>query len=480
MRFKHLARPLTRLFGKAPPGAAAPADPIAAPAAASPQALISTALGNGDEAQRAAAIRKLEDRSALAALAGIGAEASDAVPPGLVRTAQQRLAELVDAGSLDFEELRAAQGNLSALLAVAGYCGDPGPLTRALASIEDPERRAELVLEGPSSRIRQLAAQAVSDPAELKRLLKQLRGKDKSVYKIIREKCDALNAQERQVAKTLSDALGACESLERHSHRVHDAIYEPTFRHFHTRWQGLAEEAPPEVRERAARAVERCETIIAEHRDRIARQAAEASENAAREAAREQAMRVAEIESERLREAAAREAAEKAALREAEATERAEKAAAEALALREINALIGKTQGALREGVTGRASGLRRALEEKLAALPLVPPPLARQVQKLDATLNELKDWKEHAAAPKRAALIEEMESLIGSTLEPRALADRIHQLQEDWKTVSKGVVSDSDADWQRFQSGRAERVPAVPRAFRGRGAAPSGKSQAA
>ncbi len=451
MRFKHLARPLTRLFGKAPPDAAAPADPIAALDTAPPQTLISTAMGTGDESQRAAAIRKLEDRATLTSLAGIGAEASGAVTPALERSAQQRLAELVDAGSVEFEELRAAQGNMSALLAVAGYCSDAGPLTRALASIEDPERRAELVLEGPSSRIRQLAAQSVSDPAELKRLLKQLRGKDKSVYKIIREKCDALNAQERRVAKTLSDALGACESLERHSHRIHDAIYEPTFRHFHTRWQGLAEQAPPEVRERAARAIERCETIIAEHRERIAQQAAEATENAAREAAREQAMRVAEIESERLREAAAREAAEQAALREAEATERAEKSAAEALALREINALIGKAQGALREGVTGRASGLRRALEEKLAALPLVPPPLARQVQKLDATLNELKDWKEHAAAPKRAALIEEMESLIGSTLEPRALADRIHQLQEDWKTVSKGVVSDSDADWQRF-----------------------------
>jgi DNA-binding ferritin-like protein len=451
MRFKHLARPLSRLFGKAPPDAAAPADPIAALDSAPPQTLISTAMGSGDEAQRAAAIRKLDDRASLAALAGIRADASSAVPPGLARTAQQRLAQLVDAGSLDFEELSATHGNVSALLAVAGYCSDPGPLTRALTSIEGPERRAQLVMDGPSSRIRQLAAQSVSDPAELKRLLKLMRGKDKSVYKIIREKCDALNAEERQAAKTLSDAVGACESLERHSHRVHDAIYEPTFRHFHTRWQGLAEEAAPEVRERAARAIERCEMIIVEHRQRIAQQAAEASEYAAREAAREQAMRVAELESERLREAAAREAAEKTALREAEAKERADKSAAEALALREINVLIGRTQGALREGGTGRASGLRRALEDKLAALPLVPPPVARQVQKVDATLNELKDWKEHAAAPKRAALIEEMEALIGSALEPRALADRIHQLQEDWKTVSKGVVSDSDADWQRF-----------------------------
>ena len=451
MRFKHLARPLSRLLGKAPPDAAAPADPIAALDTAPPQLLIATALGDAEEAQREAAIRKLEDGPTLTALAGIRAGAAKEVPPSLERAAQQRLAQRVDAGSLDFEELCAAQGNISALLAVAGYCSDPGRLSRLLASIEGPEHRARIVLDGPSSHIRQLAAQSVSDPAELKRLLTQLRGKDKSVYKIIREKCDALNAAERRVDKTRSDAIGACESLERHSHRVHDVIYEATFRHFRTRWEELTAQAPPEVRERASRAIERCEAIVEEHRQRIAQQAAEASERAAREAAREQAARLAALESERLHDAAARDAAEQASLREAEAKARAEKSAAEARALRELSALIGKTQGALREGGTGRASGLRRAVEEKLASVPLVPPPLARQVQKLDATLNELKDWKEHAAAPKRAALIEEMESLIGSALEPKALADRIRQLQEDWKTVSKGVVSDSDADWQRF-----------------------------
>jgi hypothetical protein len=451
MRFKHLAKPLSRLFGKPPPEAAAPADPIAALDSAAPRRLIATALGAGDEAQRAAAIRKLEDGESLMALAGFRADTADAVPASLERIAQQRLAHLVDAGTLDFDQLCAARGNESALLAVAGYCSDPGRLSRAFASIEDPRRRARLVLDGPSSHIRQLAAQSVSDPAELRQLLKQLRGKDKGVYKIIREKCDALNAEDQRIAKTRSAAVGACESLERHSHRVHDVIYEPTFRHFHTRWQALAPEAPPEIRERASKAIERCENIIDEHHRRLAQQAADASEQAAREAAREQAIQLAELESERLREAAARAAAEEAALREAEEKARAEQSAAQALALREIGGLIGKAQGALREGGTGRASGLRRALEDKLASLPLVPPPLARQVQKLDATLNELKDWKEHAAAPKRAALIEEMEALIGSALEPRALADRIRQLQEDWKTVSKGIVSDSDADWQRF-----------------------------
>ena len=450
MQFKDLVRPLSRLFGTAPENPPPPADPIATLDSAPPASLIATALGNGDEALRAAAIGKLTDGDSLRTLAGLRPDAAAVAPPGLERIAQQRLAQLIDAGAVDFEALCVPSANVDALLAVAGQCSGPERLSRALASI-DHSQITRLVLDGPSSRIRQLAAQSVSDPAALRRLVKQLRGKDKSVYKIIREKCDALHAEEQRIEKSRSEAVAACESLERHSHRIHDAIYEPTFRHFHARWQGLAAQAAPEVQARASRAIARCEEIIAEHRGRLALEAAEASEQAAREAAREQATRLAELESARERETAAREAAEAAALREAEEKARAEKSAAEALALREISALIGKALAALREGGTGRASGLRRALEDKLASLPLVPPPLARQLEKLDATLNELKDWKEHAAAPKRAELIEEMETLIGAALEPQALADRIRQLQDDWKTVSKGVVSDSDADWQRF-----------------------------
>jgi Domain of Unknown Function (DUF349) len=450
MQFKDLVRPLSTLFGTAPESPPAPADPIATLDSAPPASLIATALGDGDEALRAAAIGKLTDSETLRTLAGLRPDAAGGARPALERIAQQRLAQLIDAGAVDFEALCVPSTNVGPLLAVAGMCSGPERLSRALASVDDAQIEA-LVLDGPSSRIRQLAAQSVSDPAVLRRLVKQLRGKDKSVYKIIREKCDALHAEEQRIEKSRSEALAACESLERHSHRIHDAIYEPTFRHFDTRWQALAAQAGPEVQARAARAIERCEEIIAEHQGRLAQEAAEASERAARETAREQAAQLAELESARLREHAAREAAEAATVHAAEDQARAEKSAAEALALREIGALIGKALAALREGGTGRASGLRRALEEKLASQPLLPPPLARQLEKLDATLKELKDWKEHAAAPKRAELIAEMEALIGATLEPTVLADRIHQLQEDWKTVSKGVVSDSDADWQRF-----------------------------
>jgi hypothetical protein len=457
MRIKQLARPLSRLFGTAPDDSPTAPDSIAGLDSVPPQRLSAAALEGGDETLRAAAIGKLMDGESLRTLAGLCAGAASGVSASLERAAQERLAQLIDEGALEFETLRATPVNVSALLAVAGYTSDPERLPRTLASIDEAERRA-LVLGGPSSRIRQLAAHSVSDPIELRQLLKQLHGKDKNVYKIIREKCDALHAVEQTIDKARNEAIRACESLERHAHRIYEAVYEPTLRHFHTRWQAFEASAAPEVRERAARAIERCEEIIAEHHQRIRQEVAEAAARTAREAERAEALRLAECESARAREEAERTIAETAVRREAEETARAAAAAAEAAALREVNALIGKAHAALREGATGRASGLRRALEEKLAALAAVPPAVSRQVQKLDTSLGELKAWKEHAVAPKRAELIQEMESLIGAALEPQTLAGRIRQLQEDWKTVSKGVLSDSDADWQRFHQA-AERA---------------------
>ena len=457
MRIKHLARPLSRLFGTAPDDSSAAHAAIAGLDAGPPQRPVDAASESGDEALRAAAITALTDGESLRMLAGLCAGTPSGLSACLERAAQERLAQLIDAAALDFETLRAPPVNVSALLAVAGYSSDPERLPRCLAAIDAAERRA-LVLGGPSSRIRQLAAQSVSDPTELRQLLKQLHGKDKNVYKIIREKCDALNTAEHTIGKARNEAVRACESLERHSHRIYEIVYEPTLRHFHTRWQALEAFATPAVRERAASAIERCTEIVAEHHQRIAQEAAEAAARTAHEAGRVEALRLTELESARAREEAERIIAESVKRREAEETARATAAVAQAAALREVNALIGKAHAALREGATGRASGLRRVLEEKLAALAAVPLPVSRQVQKLDTSLGELKAWKEHAAAPKRAELIQEMESLIGATLEPQALAERIRQLQEDWKTVSKGVLSDSDADWQRFHQA-AERA---------------------
>src|SRR3984957_5157786 len=434
-------RPLSRFF-RSPPAPLKLETQVAVPA---------TAVGDGAEALRAAAIRQLPDGETLRALAGLSEGASPPVSPTLERAAQERVAQLIDTGAIDFAGLCAAAGNTSALLSVAGLCGSPDHLPRALALIGDPQRISSLVIEGSSSRIRQLAAQSLEDPAALKQLLKLVRGKDKGIYKIIKQKCDAMRAEEQRIAQIESESLALCASLERHSHRFYDPLYVPSFEQFEARWQALEAQAAPEVRLRAHQAIEGCREVIAGHRRQLAQQAAEASHLAALRAARAEAIVQAAEEAQRHQEELDAAAGEAEKAREAEEKARAERLAAEALALRQLGGLIGKANSALREGNTGRAAGLRRAIEEKRPTVPAVPAYLASQVQQLDVKLHELKEWKDYAVAPKRAELIGEMEALIGSSYKPQTLADRIKQLQEEWKTISKGIVSDSEADWQRF-----------------------------
>ena len=63
----------------------------------------------------------------------------------------------------------------------------------------DAETIARLVVAGKSTKVRQLAAHAVSDPAQLRDLIRDVRGgNDKSVYKILTSKRDAHLAETRK------------------------------------------------------------------------------------------------------------------------------------------------------------------------------------------------------------------------------------------------------------------------------------------
>lgn len=322
---------------------------------------------------------------------------------------------------------------------------DDEPILKAALDSRDTGVLARLVIDGSSTRIRQLAAQAIEDPAQLRQLLRQAKGgRDKNVYRILRHKCDALLASEREIRQT-EDAIEArCASLERHSKRPFDDLFTPTLEHYEAEWKALAPKATPDAIARAQSAIERGRETIAQYREKVAAQAAQV-------AAAAQAAAQAQLARSREEEAAAISAAAAAAQREADEKVRAEHAAAQALAIGRLGGLIRKAGAALRDGSTGRAAGLRRAIEESVQHSPPLPAHLTGQLQHLDAKLNELKDWKDYAAAPKRTQLIEAMEALVDSKDDPEELAVEIKRLQDDWKTISKGVGADTEADWQRF-----------------------------
>ena len=63
--------------------------------------------------------------------------------------------------------------------------------------------------------------------------------------------------------------------------------------------------------------------------------------------------------------------------------------------------------------------------------------------------LNELRDWQGFAVTPKKESLCEQMEALIDADIAPDLLAERIKDLQTEWKSL--GHSNDRDL-WKRFQ----------------------------
>jgi len=316
---------------------------------------------------------------------------------------------------------------------------------KAAIDSHDAQTIARLVLEGTSTKVRQLAAQAIADPVRLRQLIRDARGgNDKSVYKILTRKRDALVAQAHKIEQLRAEISAVSIAIERHSQRPYDPLFTPTLEQLQNRWKAVAADAEPDVVQRVQRAVDCSREVIAQHLGQIA---VEASRELAAANAAAEAQRLRDLEEQ----AVAIAAAEQARILEAERKEQAEKQEAQALALRQIGGLVRKAHGALNEGSTGRAAGLRRVIEEKLPAAPPLPAYLSNQLQQLDTKLNELRDWKSFSVTPKRVELMEEMESLVGSTLEPATLAERIKNLQEEWRTLGKGAGENLEADWQRF-----------------------------
>jgi hypothetical protein len=311
----------------------------------------------------------------------------------------------------------------------------------------DVQTVARLVLAGTSTKVRQAAAHAIEDPDVLRQLIRDVRGgNDKAVYRILTSKRDALLEQARKLEQLRAQIDAAAAALELHSQRAYDAAYGPRLDELERRWKVLAPQADPELRGRVEQWLDRSREIIAEHLRQLADQAA-----------REQAAADAAAEAQRLREqqaqASAAAAAEQARVLEEQQRALAEKQQAEREALRQIGDLIRKAQGALSDGSTSRAAGVRRTIEQKVAEAPPLPANLAGQLQQLDKQLDELKDWKSFSVAPKRDELIEAMEVLIGAPFDPPTLADKIKNLQEEWRTLGKGAGEKVEADWQRFQA---------------------------
>ncbi|MBT6585811.1 MAG: DUF349 domain-containing protein, partial [Gammaproteobacteria bacterium] len=224
------------------------------------EALVAIAAENESDVFRRAAIARLDYGPALIGLAFDKAIAS--VQQGVQQNARQRLAELADQGAITLDQLTADGVDLMAQFAVVGFCQQDDLLEQLLDSNNDEDFLCQIVLEGVSIKSRQLAAEKIADEERLKLLLKETKGKDKQVYKIVKRKCDGIRDRDQHAAQTQAEIVSLCEHWEAHGKRPFDNFFTARHQHFQEQWALLQTQAHESIVARVRQATLECQQTI--------------------------------------------------------------------------------------------------------------------------------------------------------------------------------------------------------------------------
>ena len=234
--------------------------------------------GDDPESLRIAAVAHLVDSPVLTALA----VANDSLK--LQQAAKIRIASLIDDSSIVVDEFSRRDMDSLVQLSIVGFCDKPDVLTQVLSTHTDEAFLYQIAIEGVPARLRELAAAKIEDANQLKQLLKDTRGKDKLVYKIVKDKCDQLRDQEKQAEQIQSDIGDLCERLEAHSKRPFDKQFVGRATRMIAAWADLESASSEPLKSQSQLAIALCQQTIETHELELATVAATKATNEAAEA----------------------------------------------------------------------------------------------------------------------------------------------------------------------------------------------------
>lgn len=318
-------------------------------------------------------------------------------------------------------------------------------LSQALAA-GDMATVGKWVVEGNSTRIRQMAARSITAPDQLHELIRATRhGKDKNVHRLLTATRDEQLAGIRRAQQLQADLAATAAAIEQHSRFPYGASYAAALEQLEARWVTLAPHAPPDLGREVTQHLQRAHAVVEHHQQALA----------AEEERRQSAiLAAAEVRHRRELEAQAAAAAAAEQARLLEATQQAEQArrVADEAKVRELIGLLRQAQAAIDHGATARAARLRATIANELQDAPTLPAWFAHQLEQVDVRLAELQDWKTFSVVPKRAELVQRMQSLVGADIAPEELARRIRGLRDEWRTVNRGAGEEPASEGQQFQ----------------------------
>ena len=121
----------------------------------------------------------------------------------------------------------------------------------------------------------------------------------------------------------------------------------------------------------------------------------------------------------------------------------------------ELKQQIHKQFASLNSAISAKRWGPAKSIHERLAKKVARvesrdKSSYSEKLTRLEKKLNELGDWKEFASEPKLVELCEQMEKLPSLKLTPNDCANRIKELQTQWKAM--GASPAQEKHWPRFK----------------------------
>jgi hypothetical protein len=146
----------------------------------------------------------------------------------LEKAARSRLSNLLDDKTIEATQLMDEVESKETLLAIAIQCKEHALQNAVLESINDQRQLADICSHSHSAMVRKTLAERIEQPELLRYLLKELKIKDKSAYKIIKQKLSQLKTEDDAVTQFKKNIQRLCDQIQQHSDRCFDKDY--TFR----------------------------------------------------------------------------------------------------------------------------------------------------------------------------------------------------------------------------------------------------------
>jgi hypothetical protein len=319
------------------------------------------------------------------------------------------------------------------------------------ANLQDAVELGKLAANSPFTRVRQSAADKISDATVLHTLEKH--SQDKAVQHIVRERLKAQKQQqnEQQAAQHSIEAL--CDKLEQLGRSSHSPFFKPQYQHLCQEWEDhntpAHQEAKRAVLARFHNVRSVCDAILVQFAEEEKR-LEEARQAEAALAAQQAASKVvwAQLAEEQQADQ------EQALLAKQHAEEKQKQHEKEqSLLERSLLEQIAAIESTLQQGTLANISKKLKSVQQKLDTLEKSRAQKHEgKVHLLVGRLNELRDWQSYAAMPKKQELCEKMQRLIGIDLPAKELSDAIHDLQTQWQTLKGGGKEEEQSLWLAFK----------------------------